>query len=496
MATLVVGSAFSAPALADGGIPRGNGILFEPGNPAHIVIRSIYWGLFEERSGTNGFNLLCSQAYGGRALVAEDHPTVVTLGGRILVANDFAGLISSDDSCEWKQIDAFNGESVETIAPVDATGKNFVAVTVQGANAGVTSRVYSSADRGDTWTRLKGTLTPNLSISGVAVAPSDPMRIYAVGVMIDGGPRMIAVSADGGATFNMLPMGATTEYDATQVTPLSVVGIVPDDPDTLFVRANGSDNPGFVLADELWVSSDAGKTWKKSYQPGDMHDLPGFAFTPDGKSVLISGPGDGIQQASLADAVAAKAGAFTQIYKGAVWGLTFNDGKLYAGNDDYGMKPPFMLGVSTDLGKTFSPLLNHCNVSFPTCNAMSTMTQVCTEQWTRSGGYKTDYVDTCHGGAAGSAGAAGAGGASGAGGTSAGGTTGGGMGGTMTSVVGGADASAPNAGASEAGHVSVKSGACSMGGAPSSSSASTMLMIVATATLGAARRRKAARDSG
>jgi len=499
VAALAAVSAFGAPAMADGGIPRGNGILFEPGNPAHIVIRSIYWGLFEERSVQNGFKLLCSQAYGGKALNPEDHPTVVTQGGRILVANDFAGLISSDDSCDWKQVDAFNGEPVQGLAPADATGKSFVAVTVQGENSGVTSRVYSSTDRGDTWTRLKGAIQADISISGIAVAPSDPMRIYAVGVGINNGPRMVAVSTDGGATFNMLPVGAMMEYDATQIAPLSVVGIVPNDPNTLFVRANGSDTAGYVLADELWVSSDAGKTWKKAYQPADMHDLPGFALTPDGKSVLISGPAEGIKQATLSDVVAAKDGAFTQIFSGNVWGLAFIDGKLYAGNDDYAMKPPFMLGVSTDQGKTFSPLLHHCDVGFPTCSPTSTMTQVCTEQWTRYSGYVTDYIDVCHGGAAGAAGAGGSAASSGMGGV--GGTAGttmsgaGGTAGAIDSAGGGSGAvTEPSNNAGGVGGsmpVKVTSGGCSVERAPGSRPVPSTLMSLAALTVAAMRLRRA-----
>ncbi|HEX4334396.1 MAG TPA: hypothetical protein VH062_00705 [Polyangiaceae bacterium] len=470
-AALAAATAFSGTALADGGIPRGYGILFEPGNSAHMLIHSQYWGLFDSRSGPTSWNLLCSQAFGGRSLDPDNYATVLAQGGRILVAGDFSGLIISDDTCDWKKIDAFNGEPVQTISPADTAGKGFLAVTVQGEMGGVTSRVYSSTDRGDTWTKLKGAIDADISIQGIAVAPSDPMRVYAVGVKINSGPREIAVSTDGGASFKTLPVGAMTDYDATQVAPLSVVGIAPDDPDTLFVRADGSDAAGFVLADELWVSSDAGKTWKKTYQPADMHDLPGFTFTPDGKSVLIAGPAEGLLKASVADAVAAKAGAFTKVFTGAVWGLRYQDGKLYAGNDDYAMKPPFMFGVSEDDGKTFTGIMGHCDVGFPKCDPSSTMQMVCAEQWQRVGGYQTDYIDMCPTGTTtgmnglGGSALAGTGGVAGSGGSSSS-TTGGAT--NTAGVPGGAAAGSPQTvggagGTSGTMHVGIRDSGCSVG---------------------------------
>ena len=94
-AVVAAAGTVSTPARADGGIPRAWGILFEPGNPSHIVIRSLFWGLFDQRDGQSDWSLFCSQAFGGKALVKEDHPTVLTQGGRILVAGGFAGLTAS-----------------------------------------------------------------------------------------------------------------------------------------------------------------------------------------------------------------------------------------------------------------------------------------------------------------------------------------------------------------------------------------------------------------
>src|SRR5579871_1643424 len=94
-AAVVAAVAWSAPARADGGIPRGYGILFEPGNPSHIVVHSQYWGLFNGMDGSSTWTMLCSQVFGGRALDPDNYATVMAKGGRILVAGQFNSLYIS-----------------------------------------------------------------------------------------------------------------------------------------------------------------------------------------------------------------------------------------------------------------------------------------------------------------------------------------------------------------------------------------------------------------
>jgi hypothetical protein len=167
-----------------------------------------------------------------------------------------------------------------------------------------------------------------------------------------------------------------------------------------------------TLHDELYASADAGKTWVHVFTA--VNDLPGLAFSPDGKKVFIAGPGDGIKVAPIDDAIA-KPSAFTQVFSGQVWGLTTFDGKLYAGNDDFTARgiPRRTVGVSTDEGVTFTTVMDHCELSFPTCPATSTMEVSCREQWIRQGGYVTDFLQTgaCveTGGTGGAAGAGGGG---------------------------------------------------------------------------------------
>ena len=139
-------------------------------------------------------------------------------------------------------------------------------------------------------------------------------------------------------------------------------------------------------------------------------DLPAFTYSPDGASIFVGGNLTGVATATVADALRQGPSAFHKVFGNAVWGLAFDGGKLYAGNDDYAMKPPFMVGVSTNEAETFSPVMNHCQVTFPTCPATSTMESVCRNEWERYGGYAYDQLQTddCAKRLAASGGAAGA----------------------------------------------------------------------------------------
>jgi len=75
-ASLILFAGFDAR--AHGGNPRADGIVFEPGNPKHIVIRSNNWGIFQTTDGGKSWNYGCAELFGGSWSAAAHRTVVVT----------------------------------------------------------------------------------------------------------------------------------------------------------------------------------------------------------------------------------------------------------------------------------------------------------------------------------------------------------------------------------------------------------------------------------
>ncbi|HEX3594831.1 MAG TPA: hypothetical protein VHU80_07015, partial [Polyangiaceae bacterium] len=136
--------------------------------------------------------------------------------------------------------------------------------------------------------------------------------------------------------------------------------------------------------------------------------------------------------------------------------------------------------VSSDGGRTFSRLMGHCDVGFPTCGPDSTIAMVCREQWERFGGWASDYGSSCAAGGApavlGTGGAGGGSGENGAGGEA-----------EHVHETGGSDGAAPR---SEPLHMSIESACgCAVLGVRWSDRDLTMFMVVVTALSAAIGRR-------
>lgn len=402
-ALLAALSLSSRGAAAHGGIPRAYGIIFEPGNPQHIVLRSDIWGIFRSNDGGKTWNYGCAELYGATWSTASHRSVVVTEGGRILVPNQNftnskpVGLGMSDDLCNWRSAPDLDGQFVEEVV---ATGSSLLALTANGVDGGILGLLYRSNDKGDTWKTTGKPLPNDFSGTSLLVAPSDPTRVYVLGQIINsGGASLLEVSSDGGTTW-VKGTGQVTK-DSQDWTP-RLYAIHPTRPDVVFAWADGYEGLGVNTPDEVWVTADAGKTWTMVYS--GKGDLPGFTFSPDASKVLVAGPLDGIVEATVDDVLTKGQGAFTQIFTDQVWGLNWTAAGLYAGNNDFtlnGVPPPFTLGVSQDGGHTFEKVMTLCDVTFASCASNSTMAQVCPSSWDNpQGGYVQDFTQgqRCTGG--------------------------------------------------------------------------------------------------
>jgi hypothetical protein len=99
----------------------------------------------------------------------------------------------------------------------------------------------------------------------------------------------------------------------------------------------------------------------------------GFALAPDGSKVYVGGVMDGVNVASTADFVFAKKST-TPVQCLAASGTT-----LFACSDD--RTGGFAVGVSTDDGATFAPMLHLRDIRGPLACGAGTATAQCAQYW-------------------------------------------------------------------------------------------------------------------
>jgi hypothetical protein len=391
--------AVSPAAHAHGGIPRAFEIQFGPDNPKNVLIRSDIWGLMRSTDGGQSWQWSCAEVYGGNSLSADNRPMLLGQNGRILVAGESSGLQITDDFCSWTGVPmTSDAGKPELVADVNGTGADAYLLTSTNFDGNILGRVRHSADNGQSWSVVGTPLPSDFGAATVAVAPSNRTRFYVSGRKLDVPDGTVETSADGGNTWTRSTFPIT--LDVQRVAAVRIVLVHPTRPDVLLVWVDSPEVLGVNSPDDLWASGDGGKTWKDIYS--SKGDLPGHALSPDGTELLISGPLEGVQSANLDDALAKGRAAFTQVFTGGVWGLDWvadgsANGKLYAGNDNFTAAgiPAYTLGVSTDRGHTFAPLMTVCDITYATCAPTSLMNQACNELWNEAypTGFKADFAE-------------------------------------------------------------------------------------------------------
>lgn len=126
-------------------------------------------------------------------------------------------------------------------------------------SGGPGSGLYKSTDGGDTWRRLsRGLPESDLGRIAVAVAPSEPSRVYA---MVESKDTGIYRSDDHGETWRLMNTSAGVQFRPFY---FGKIAVDPVDPDRVY-------RPGFLLV----TSDDGGKTF------GGMFSAGGGSIHPD-----------------------------------------------------------------------------------------------------------------------------------------------------------------------------------------------------------------------
>lgn len=263
--------AFASLAHANGRPPGTSTIQFRRGHDADVV-GGMTFGLVISHDGGTTWQWMCEKAigYGG----TYDPHYVYTASGA-LFATTFDGLKVNRSTCVF-----------------DATmlGTKFVSAVTQGPDGAIYAAVsdptdaaiYKSTDDGMTFSAVASPGMINDWWETIAVAPSDPNRVYLSGYRFDamaGRVFTLFRSDNGGSTFSPLPVA---EFTTTSTSAIDIAGISATNPDVVFARVT------FVtgnVSDAIYRSSDGGQTFSKVFEVADSLN----SFVVRGNGDIVAG---------------------------------------------------------------------------------------------------------------------------------------------------------------------------------------------------------------
>ncbi len=380
----VIALLVARPALANGRFPAANQIVFAPTDEDLVVVRTTY-GIFLSHDGGVTWSYLCEDALGLPSATSEDPALALSANDSLIAALSAptSGLdVSTDTGCNWTCVGGpLGGQSMVDVAvrpdaphSVVALASTFLAADAGG---GTFVQIFQTTDDGATWAPLGTPLTDTmfgvstLLATTVDVAATDPNRLYVSATVGYAAARkaLLFVSDDTGQTWTER---AIPDFDPTTEASLFIGAIDPSDEDRVYLRTNalatGGQSRLFVVGD----ATDAGASitpilaFPVAADPlGNLGELLGFALSPDG-STIYAGSRDG---EALLDGVSRVRHDLPSAFAGGqVLCLATHGSQVWACSEE---TSGFSVGMSTDDGATFSPVLHVCDIPPPIACAAS-----------------------------------------------------------------------------------------------------------------------------
>lgn len=368
------------------GPPRATQLIVEPGNPEHLLVASPSWGMFDSPDMGGSWRYLCAESFGGNSLQNTEYSVVMARGGRIVASSrQHSGLAVSDNGCEWRTVAVMGDAPIGSLAAVP-DGTTLFALTVTLADGGLSSDLWQSLDRGDTWVAHGSPFASGFA-GNIVVAQPSPHRVYAYGRSTETSAQVIRWSDDAGVRWieSSVPGSDVIDGLATH----------PSRPGVVLATSAGIDSTGSLVgAGKVWLSEDAGASWVRVFDT--TKTTSAITFSPDG-DVVLAGTADGLFGARLDALEAAGQGSFQQIRATPVWAVNWDASGLYVGEDEFfpGNEAGAMVSKSTDAGQSFLPVMRSCAPRLPSCESTSTSQLLCENAWGQPGGYEDDFVKQC-----------------------------------------------------------------------------------------------------
>jgi hypothetical protein len=350
----------AAPAAANGRFPASNQIVFSPTDPDLVLLRTSY-GLLPSHDHGSSWRYVCEDALGlGPAAIVD--PSIGLTEHNSLIAGVPGGLdVSPDVGCNWNCIGGpLAGQPIVDIAvrpdaPAGAVALTLSYLTGDSAIAGTSSRVFETTNEGATWTAISGTFDPEVTVTTIDVAKTDPKRLYVSGTRNFGTARTASlfVSTDRGANWveQMLP---SAQFDPSTEDSIYIGAVDPSDADRVYIRSSGLLAGGQSRLTVFTRASDGSGKFATAYlfdvaaQQGVSGELLGFALSADGSKVYVGSQESGLWVGSAA------ALKFHKTSSIIVQCLATHGSELWACS---AAVSGFIAGVSTDDGATFTAKL-------------------------------------------------------------------------------------------------------------------------------------------
>jgi hypothetical protein len=297
-----------------------------------------------------------------------EEPGFVLLPNNVwMVSTEHGLLTSADQGCTWNTVERF-GSAVASALAIAPDAASHVFVTLAGAAVG---GLYESRDAGKTWNKRLNLATDDY-VAQIAIAPSQPARIYLSGLVIDEQTDtfsfQITRSSDSGTTWQRAYIPLAADEDHAVLAALS-----PVDPDTLVVLARN--HRWGEAPDRALLSTDAGATYREIARGVK---LTGAAFGATGKTLMLAGA-ESLSRIEVGDeSTAAEPIGMSQMLSCAQAGPA----GLYAcGHVNIYDPTVYGASVSTDDGETWQSLMSFTEVKEKVGCTNEAVAKQCKDQW-------------------------------------------------------------------------------------------------------------------